>query len=151
MVLRSKAAFGHQRQGGYYPVDAHAGKRRRLGTAERQTITDKFFGKFFAYRGYISQDLFERLLVGDLHPVTKNKKNMKNSLVNLHGKLILRKRSIIETVSDKMKNVCQIERTRHRSVDNFATNLPAGLIVYNLLSKKPSINIDIIDKNRLIT
>lgn len=85
-----------------------------------------------------------------LHLVTKIKKNMKNSLMNLHDKLILRKRTIIETVNDELNNVCQIEHTRHRSFDNFATNLLAGLIAYNMLPKKPAMNIEIIDKSRLI-
>lgn len=82
--------------------------------------------------------------------VTKIKKNMKNSLMNLHDKILLRKRSVIETVNDELKNVCNIEHTRHRSVDNFATNLLAGLIAYNLLPKKPSMNIEIIDKSKHI-
>ena len=73
---------------------------------------------------------------------------MKNSLMNLHDKILLRKRSVIETVNDELKNVCNIEHTRHRSVDNFATNLLAGLIAYNLLPKKPSMNIEIIDKSK---
>ena len=64
--------------------------------------------------------------------------------------VLLRKRSVIETVNDELKNTCQIEHTRHRSVDNFATNLFAGLIAYNLLPQKPSMNIEIIDKSRLI-
>ena len=98
----------------------------------------------------ISQDLFEMLFVDDLHLVTKIKKNMKNSLMLLKDKLMLRKRSVIETVNDELKNVCQIEHTRHRSVDNFVTNLIAGLIAYNLLPKKPQMNIEIIDKSRLI-
>ena len=46
--------------------------------------------------------------------------------MNLYDKLLLRKRSVIETVNDELKNVCQIEHTRHRSFDNFATNLIAG-------------------------
>lgn len=75
---------------------------------------------------------------------------MKNSLMNLYDKLMLRKRSVIETVNDELKNVCQIEHTRHRSIENFATNLFAGLIAYNLLPKKPSMNIEIIDKSRII-
>lgn len=70
--------------------------------------------------------------------------------MNLHDKILLRKRSVIETVNDELKNVCNIEHTRHRSVDNFATNLLAGLIAYNLLPKKPSMNIEIIDKSKLI-
>lgn len=75
---------------------------------------------------------------------------MKNSLMNLYDKIMLRERAVIETVNDELKNVCHIEHTRHRSVDNFATNLLAGLIAYNLLPKKPTMNIEIIDKSRLI-
>ena len=75
---------------------------------------------------------------------------MKNSLINMHDKILLRKRAIIETVNDELKNVCEIEYTRYRSIDGFASNLIAGLIAYNLLPKKPSLNIDIIDKSRLI-
>ena len=114
-------------------------------------FTDKLFGKLFADRGYISQDLFERLFVDGIHLVTRLKRNMKNSLMSLHDKLLLRKRSVIETVNEELKNVCQIEHTRHRSVDNFVTNLLAGLIAYNLLPKKPSMNLEIIDKSRLLT
>ena len=113
-------------------------------------FTERLFGKLFADRGYISQDLFENLFVDDIHLVTRIKKNMKNSLMNLYDKIILRKRAIIETVNDELKNVCHIEHTRHRSVENFAVNLVAGLIAYNLLPKKPEMNIEIIDKSRLI-
>ena len=113
-------------------------------------FTEKLFGKLFADRGYISQSLFEKLFIGDIHLVTKIKKNMKNSLMNLYDKIALRKRSLIETVNDELKNVCHIEHTRHMSVDNFATNLFAGLIAYNLLPKKPEMNIEIIDKSRII-
>ena len=114
------------------------------------TFTRKLFGKLLADRGYISQNLFEELFVDDIHLVTRIKKNMKNSLMSLHDKILLRKRSLIETVNDELKNVCQIEHTRHWSVDNFATNLLAGLFAYNLLPKKPAMNIDIINKNRVL-
>lgn len=113
-------------------------------------FTERLFGKLFADRGYISQNLFEMLFVDNIHLVTKIKKNMKNSMMSLYDKLLLRKRSVIETVNDELKNVCQIEHTRHRAFDNFATNLIAGLIAYNLLPKKPEMNIEIIDKSRII-
>lgn len=113
-------------------------------------FTERLFGKFFADRGYISQDLFDMLFVDDMHLVTKIKWNMKNSLMNLYDKFMLRKRSVIETVNDELKNVCQIEHARHRSIENFATNLFAGLIAYNLLPKKPSMNIEIVGKSRII-
>jgi len=117
---------------------------------KNRKFTERLFGKLFADRGYISQDLFESLFVDDIHLVTKIRKNMKNSMMNLYDKIMLRKRAVIETVNDELKNVCHIEHTRHRSIDNFASNLFAGLIAYNLLPKKPEMNIEIIDKSRLI-
>lgn len=113
-------------------------------------FTERLFGKLFADRGYISHTLFEQLFIDGIHLVTRIRKNMKNSLMNLHDKLMLRKRAVIETVNDELKNVCQVEHARHRSVDNFATNLLAGLIAYNLLPKKPSMNLEIIDNSRLL-
>lgn len=117
---------------------------------KNRKFTERLFGKLFADRGYISQDLFESLFVDDIHLVTKIRKNMKNSMMNLYDKIMLRKRAVIETVNDELKNVCHIEHTRHRSIDYFASNLFAGLIAYNLLPKKPEMNIEIIDKSRLI-
>ena len=90
------------------------------------------------------------LFVDNIHFLTKIKKNINSSLMSLYEKILRRKRSVIETVNDELKNVCQIEHTRHRSFNNFATNLIAGLIAYNLLPKKPEMNIEIIDKSRII-
>ncbi len=67
---------------------------------------------------------------------------MKNKLVNLYDKLMLRKRAIIETVNDQLKNISQIEHTRHRSLWNFLGNVAAGLIAYSFREKKPSLNLD---------
>lgn len=82
--------------------------------------------------------------------VTKIKKNIKSSLMNLHDKILLRKRALIETVNDELKNMCRIEHARHRSVNCFATNLFVGLIAYNLLPKKQALNLEIIDKSKLV-
>ena len=65
---------------------------------------------------------------------------MKNSLMKLEDKLLLRKRYIIETINDQLKNISQIEHTRHRKPANFAVNLVAGLIAYTFQPKKPSLN-----------
>lgn len=110
---------------------------------------EKLFGKLFADKGYLSQSLFEELFVDNIQLITKIKKNMKNSLMHLHDKILLRKRSIIETVNDQLKNICQIEHTRHRSFHNFIGNLVAGLIAYNLSPKKPSLNLEIIDLDKI--
>ena len=64
-------------------------------------------------------------------------------------KILLRKRSLIETVNDQLKNISQIEHTRHRSVFNFMTNVIAGLIAYMYQEKKPSLNLTTQDKDAL--
>jgi len=67
---------------------------------------------------------------------------MKNALMHIYDKIILRKRPVIESVKDILKNQCQIEHTRHRSFDNFITNFISGLIAYSFYPTKPNINID---------
>jgi hypothetical protein len=124
-------------------------------TDDREPLKDKnfhknLFGKLFGDKGYISQSLFELLFIDGIHLVTKIRKNMKNSLMHTNDKIMLRKRSLVESVNDQLKNICQIEHTRHRSVDNFLANLISGLIAYHFLPKKPSLNIDIVDNKRLI-
>lgn len=107
-----------------------------------KTFHDRVFGKIFADRGYIGKDLFEKLFVDGIHLITKIKKNMKNALMHIYDKILLRKRAVIESVNDILKNQCQIEHTRHRSFDNFITNLISGLIAYAFYPTKPNINID---------
>jgi Transposase DDE domain len=99
------------------------------------------FGKLFGDRGYLSQALFEQLWEQGVQLITKLRKNMKNKLLPLFDKLLLRKRSIIETVNDQLKNISQIEHPRHRSPFNFFVNLMAGLVAYTFREKKPSLNI----------
>ena len=65
---------------------------------------------------------------------------MKNSLMTMNDKIMLRKRSVIETVNDELKNICQVEHSRHRSFTNFISNMIAGLIAYSFFPKKPAIN-----------
>ena len=93
-------------------------------------------------RGYISQDLFEKLYEQQLQLITRYKKNMKQKLVKLIDKILLRKRSLIETVNDQLKNIFQIEHSRHRSIWNFLVNLMAGLIAYSYLPQKPSLDLE---------
>ena len=97
------------------------------------------FGKLYADKGYISEKLQQLLFVDGVHLITNIRNNMKNSLMTAADKILLRKRSVIETVNDELKNICQIEHSRHRSFTNFVTNLIAGLIAYSFLPKKPAI------------
>ena len=68
---------------------------------------------------------------------------MKNRLLSLSDKLLLRKRALIDTVNDQLKNISQIEHTRHRSLWNFLGNVAAGLIAYSWREKKPALNISV--------
>lgn len=105
-------------------------------------LSDNVFGKLFADKGYISQGLFDRLFNDGIELVTGLKCNMKNKLMPLYDKILLRKRSVIETVNDELKNVAQLVHSRHRSVFNFAMNVLSVLAAYSFFEKKPSINID---------
>jgi hypothetical protein len=99
------------------------------------------FGKLFGDRGYVSQPLFETLYDEGIQLVTKLKRGMKNRLMPVMNKIMLRKRAIIESVNDQLKNISQIEHSRHRSVANSFVNLLAGLIAYTWREKKPNLNI----------
>jgi len=127
-------------------TQAHIDDREPL---KDRRFHDKLFGKLFGDKGYICKDLFEKLFIDNIHLITKIRKNMKNALMHIHDKIALRKRAIIETVNDLLKNGCQIEHTRHRCFHNFIGNLVAGLIAYNLAPKKPALNIEIIDKDAI--
>ena len=104
---------------------------------------NKIFGKLFADKGYIGQKLFEQLFINGIHLITGLKRNMKNRLMSTSDKILLRKRSVIETINDELKNICQVEHSRHRSFGNFLTNLISGLLAYSFLPKKPSIRYDV--------
>ena len=106
------------------------------------TLCQRLFGKLIADRGYISQPLFQQLLdTFGVQLLTKLRKNMKNRLLSMVDKLLLRKRAIIESVVDQLKNISQIEHTRHRSSINCFINIIAGLIAYCHQPKKPSLNL----------
>jgi len=106
---------------------------------KKKSFLDKIYGKLFADKGYIGKELMQMLFVDGVHLITHIKNNMKNSLMSMSDKILLKKRSVIETVNDELKNICQIEHSRHRSFGNFLSNIIAGLITYSFLPKKPSI------------
>ncbi len=107
------------------------------------------FGKLFGDRGYISKALQEVLSQQNLQLITKIKKNMRNRLLSVFDQLLLRKRALIETIHDQLKNICQIEHTRHRSTANFLVNVIAALIAYTYKEKLPSLNIRVKELERL--
>ena len=105
------------------------------------SLTKNIFGKLFADKGYISQKLTGNLWEKGIQLVTKQKKNAKKKkILELSDKILLRKRAVIESMIDFLKNICQIEHSRHRSCCNFVVNLVSGIAAYSFLpKKKPSL------------
>lgn len=102
----------------------------------------KIFGSLYGDKGYISKELAALLFDQGLHLVTGIRNNMKNVMMTMRDKILLRKRSVIETINDQLKNIAQAEHSRHRSFGNFITNLVASLIAYTFQEKKPSIKFE---------
>lgn len=95
----------------------------------------------FGDKGYISQTLFEKLLERGLKLVTGLKKNMKNKLMELFDKIMLRKRALTESINNQLKNVFHLEHTSHRSPINGFANMVAAVVAYTHHSNKPSIEL----------
>ena len=104
-------------------------------------LTENIFGKLFGDRGYISKALADFLWNDGIHLIYKLRRNMKEQNLSDVDRILLRKRALIESVNDELKNICSIEHTRHRAPKGFLTNLVSGLIAYQFLPKKPSLNI----------
>jgi transposase len=104
-------------------------------------LVRQLWGKLFGDRGYLSQELFEQLWAQGLQLVTKVRRNMKNKLMPLFDKLLLRQRALIECVNDQLKNISQIEHTRHRSPINGIINMITALVAYTFQPKKPALDL----------
>ena len=161
-VFANVAKLGKSSMGWFYGFKLHlivneygellAVKLTKGNVDDRTHVTEmvsSLFGKLFGDKGYISQDLTEKLRLQGVDLITSIRKNMKPKLMSLMDKLLLRKRSIIETVNDQLKNISQVEHTRHRSISNFMVNMVAALIAYTHQDKKPSIKIDKTDYQAL--
>lgn len=153
-VFAGLAARGRSSMGWFYGFKLHLvvnehgellGCQVTAGNVDdRKPVPDlshQLFGKMFGDKGYLSADLFQKLFMNGLQLITNIRSNMQNRLMTMEDKIMLRKRFIIETINDQLKNISQIEHSRHRSVHNFAVNLLAGLIAYTHQAKKPSLNL----------
>ena len=104
-------------------------------------VTRHLAGKLYADKGYIGRELFERLWQRGLHLITSIRRNMRNHLMPLADKLMLRKRFLIETVLDTLKSEMGLEHSRHRSVINAAVHVLSCLVAYAFRPGKPSISL----------
>ena len=131
-------------------VDAKLTTGNVNDTKPVEDITKKLSGKLYADKGYISKKLSENLKDRGVDLVTTVRKNMKAKAISLWDRAMLSRRFIIETINDQLKNISQIEHSRHRSPNGFMLNLLAGLVAYCLKENKPSLNITDIEKNSMV-
>jgi hypothetical protein len=104
-------------------------------------LSHGIIGKLFGDKGYISAEIAMKLFKRGLRLFTTLRNNMKNKLLEIKDKMLLRKRVLVETVNDQLKNISQLEHTRHRSVANFSINALAAIAAYTRQPKKPHINL----------
>lgn len=104
-----------------------------------EKLSKGIVGKLFGDMGYISSKVSKKLFDQGLHLFTNLRANMKQKFIPLRDKLLLRKRFIIETINDQLKNISQIEHTRHRGIGNFLVNVLGGIAAYTHQAKKPSL------------
>jgi len=110
-----------------------------------EKLSKGIVGKLFGDMGYISSKVAKRLFNQGLQLFTNLRSNMKPKLMSLNDKLLLRKRFLIETINDQLKNISQIEHTRHRGIGNFLVNILGGIAAYTHQQKKPSLNLRVFD------
>jgi hypothetical protein len=103
-------------------------------------ITKGLYGKLFGDKGYVSKDLLNELYSKDLRLFTGIRKDMKNHLLELEDKKLLRKRSLIESVFYVLKNHMSLEHSRYRSPVNFLVHVLASLTGYAI--KKSTLKLD---------
>lgn len=162
-VFREAAERGKTSTGWFYGfklhlVVNHIGELMSVritagNTDDRKPVMDmvkNLKGKLFGDKGYISAALAEDLIQQGLNFITTLRKNMKKKDISFADRILLRKRAVVETVNDLLKNFFQIEHSRHRSVFGFTANLFSALIAYSFYPKKPHMRgIDL--QNALIT
>jgi hypothetical protein len=96
-------------------------------------------GLMIGDKGFLSSKVFQECYEHGLKIITKLRGNMKNKLMDMQEKLLLKKRGIIECIFDLLMTICDIDHTRHRNPKNAFCNIFAGLAAYSYLEKKPSI------------
>ena len=97
-----------------------------------ESLLKQFKGTIFGDKGYISKKLFQNLLKNEVKLITRIKKNMQNQMMILREKILLKKRSLIESVFNILKNELGLIHSRHRSIINFMVHILTVLITYQM-------------------
>lgn len=107
-------------------------------------MTRKIIGKLIGDKGYlVNPKRFQQLYERGIHLITKIRENMQNKLMDITDKLLLRKRGIVESVGDILKEHLHMEHTRHRSTWAFFLHIFTSLVAYQIRDKKPKISFNL--------
>lgn len=105
-----------------------------------ERMMQNIHGKVYGDKGYLlNAELFQKLYCQGIHIVTKIRKNMKNKLMDIGDKIMLKKRGVVESVGAVFKEDLNIEHSRYRSPITLFINVFCGLIAYSFRKNKPSI------------
>lgn len=102
-------------------------------------LVRKLQGWLFGDKGYLGREFAEKLKENSIRLFTKVKKNMKDIVLTPAQNFYLKKRGIVETVIDQLKNLCQVEHSRHRKPINALVNIISALVAYSLKIRKPTV------------
>lgn len=109
--------------------------------ASVQDMANGIFGGLFSDKSYLSNLRKEKLKYMRVNLITKVRRHMKKVKYTDFEKTVLSKRFVIETIFDELKNLCQIEHSRHCSIINFIVNILSRLVAYFLMDKKPCLSV----------
>lgn len=151
-VFKGLAARGKSTMGWFFGFKLHvvinnkgqivAAKITRGNVNDRNPVSDltkDIQGIVAADKGYLSKEIFVQLYKQGLKLLTGIRKDMKNYLIPIYDKMILRKRFLVETVFDKLKCDLNINHTRHRSPANAMINWLSALVAYQTTNNKPAL------------
>lgn len=154
-VFRRSAKLGKSTMGWFYGFKLHiicntkgellSIKMTTGNCDDRKSVKDlckNIFGKLYGDKGYISQKLFEEMLDLGIQIITQLKEKMKPKIMPIEDRLMLKKRSLIESVFHILKDILHIDHSRHRSPKNFLVNFLGALTAYCLYPNKPSIRLE---------
>jgi len=105
-------------------------------------MAQNIFGKLFGDKGYISKELTEKLRKIGVSLFTAIRSNMKPQIMTSFDRILLRKRPLIESVNNVIKNFFEVEHTRHRNPINAFCHMICSLIAYCLYPHKPKAAVD---------
>ncbi|WP_341795139.1 IS982 family transposase [Rickettsia endosymbiont of Rhinocyllus conicus] len=100
------------------------------------SITKGLWGKLFGDKAYISKEMSAKLFSRGLRLFTGIRKDMKNHLLDIEDKILLKSRSIIESVFNVLKNSMNLEHSRHRSPINFLVHILSCVNAFNFNKSK---------------